>query len=123
MKTWPVLGALSGAAALVAAGCGAGNDAPSEIGGLTAYHAASVARDAMDDEVIERDSVAYDGNWVIDDTVAERLPAGGWAWRVEFVDVAGGADRVCIWIRLDDRTLANESFTYDIDHCPVPATT
>jgi hypothetical protein len=123
MKTWPVLGALSGAAALVAAGCGGGNDAPSEIGGLTAYHAASVARDAMDDEVIERESVAYDGNWVIEKTVAERRSDGGWAWRVEFVDVSGEAGPVCIWIQLDDRTLANESFTYEIDRYPAPATT
>jgi hypothetical protein len=122
MAPTPLLAALAGAMALAAAGCG-GDGSPSEINGLTAYHAASVARDAMDDEAIEPESVAYDGNWVVDDTLAERLPDGSWAWRVEFVDVSGGADRVCIWIELEKRTYANERFTYEIDVCPSPATT
>ena len=123
MTHWPLLVALVGAVALAAAGCGGGSGAPSDIGGLTAYHAASVARDAMDDEVIDSESVAYDVNWVIDDTVADRFPDGTWAWRVEFVDVSGKADPVCIWIRLEDRSFANESLSYDIDRCPAPATT
>lgn len=123
MAPSPLLAALVGTAVLAAAGCGGGSGSPSEIGGLTAYHAANAARDAMDDEVIEPESVAYDGNWVIDNTVADRFPDGTWAWRVEFVDVSGDAEPVCIWVQLEDRTFANESFVYDIDVCPSPTTT
>lgn len=118
-----LLAALVAALAFAAVGCGGGSDAPTDIGGLTAYHAANIARDAMDDEVIDPESVAYDSNWVIDDTVADRLADGTWAWRVKFVDASGEAEPVCIWVQLEDRTLANENLLYDIDRCPTPTTT
>ncbi len=77
----------------------------------------------MDDEVIDPESIAYDRNWVVDETVADRIDVGSWAWRVQFVDIGDDASTVCIWVRLEDRTLTNENPVYDIDRCPSPATT
>ena len=53
---------------------------------------------------------------MIEKTVAERRPDGGWAWRVEFVDVSGEAGPVCIWIQLDDRTLGFRECLRDINN-------
>jgi hypothetical protein len=94
-------------AVLAVAGCGGSND-PTTLDGVTAYDATIVARDAMDDEAIDHESPAYKGTWLVDDTEAERLEDGTWAWRV------------CIWVQLDERTFETDNFTYVVDHCAVP---
>jgi hypothetical protein len=61
--------------ALVAAACGGGGE-PSQIDGVTSYDAAGVARDAMDDEVLEKDSLAYGRTLVVGGVHVDQLDGG-----------------------------------------------
>jgi hypothetical protein len=100
---------------LLAAGC---DDEPTTLDGATAYDAGSIARDAMDDEVLDEDSLAHGRTWVIDDTTADRMEDGAWAWRVTFVAVGDRSTTLCMWVRLTERTLREESYEYVVDRCP-----
>jgi hypothetical protein len=108
------------AAVLALSGCG-GSDDPATLDGVTPYDATIVARDAMDDEAIDEESPAYRGTWLVDDTEAERLEDGTWAWRVTFVSLDDQSDTLCIWVQPDERTVDSDHFSYFVDHCPVPA--
>lgn len=105
----------------LAAGCAGGGGGGSGIQGLTAYHAANVARDAMDEEVLDPESLAYDKTWLVDDTNQERLEDGTWAWRITFIDVSDQSSTLCVWVQLDDRTFTVENLTYFLDRCPTPS--
>ena len=104
---------------LVGAGCGGSSD-PTTLDGVTAYDASLVARDAMDDEAIDEESPAYRGTWLVDDTEAERLEDGTWAWRVTFVSLDDKSDTLCIWVQADERTPTDDTLAYFVDDCPVP---
>jgi len=108
------------ALAIGAAGCGGGGE-PSELNGLTSLQAATAARDAMDDEVVDPASVARGRTWLIDATDAERFPDGSWAWRVTFLSLEDRAKTVCMWVQLKERTVAREEVEYFLDDCAVPA--
>ena len=107
------------AGVLALAGCG-GSDDPATLYGVTPYDATLVARDAMDDEAIDEKSPAYRGTWLVDDTEAERLEDGTWAWRVTFMSLDDKSETLCIWVQLDRSTADSDNFVYFVDHCPVP---
>jgi hypothetical protein len=110
--------ALLSGLALAAAGC---DDEPTTIGGATAYDAGTIAREAMDDEVLDESSLAYRGTWLIDDITAEKMDDGAWAWRVEFMSLDDKSKTLCMWVQLTERTLTHENYEYAVDHCPAPA--
>jgi hypothetical protein len=103
------------ALALVSAGC---DDEPTTIDGATAYDAGSIAREAMDDEAVDEDSLAYGGTWLIDDTTAERMDDGTWAWRVTFAGVGDVSKTLCMWVQLAERTLSENTWEYELGRCP-----
>ena len=117
---------VAGGLMLAATGCASGGP-PGGVEGVTAYHAANLARDAMDDEVTKKGSLAFDRTWIIDDTTAEQLDDGTWAWRVTFVELGATSNTLCIWGQLEkrylggsarERSYTREQFGYFLDRCP-----
>ncbi len=109
---------------LGATGCGGGSGGqPDTLGGITKYEAAVVARDAMNDEILEPESIAYDTTLLVGETTADQLEDGTQAWRVAFVTIDERPSGVCLWVWIESRTPLRDNYGYDVDTCPATGAT